>query len=244
MSRLQITNLDKIKSQLQKQVSEQILTKVIKEAFENITPQVKNLFMDLIKETRAWRGLLGENIDDVENDVQAILGVRDDEVEAALLDIEDIVRDALIIKNIQSRRGGSFSSIKNATTLSFTIQTSTISEDLLNTPNGSYISDGQLGQEIPWLRWLIEGGSIGGYDIVFEFYDIVSGRDFNTISRTGRAIMLPFGSWSVDEYNKWADSGINFLEDVFENPVFEEKLTDLLNKEVSRLLRTKSYKVK
>lgn len=104
--------------------------------------------------------------------------------------------------------------------------------DILNMPESSYVSL-PSGETIPWLEWLLVGGS---QIIVFDHHII---KDLNERqrrhSRTGKALMRPGGSWRVPPaFAGHADD--NFLTQAFDVVGVEKLIANIIEEEVGRRL--------
>lgn len=95
-----------------------------------------------------------------------------------------------------------------------------INTSFINSVDGAYYSFGEIGGSVDWLYWLMNAGS----NVVVPGFSIIYGEfESPEPSRTGRAIMVPFGSytvpsqWAGTESDNWVTKALNGIQDyIFE----------------------------
>jgi len=139
----------------------------------------------------------------------------------ALREIVDLVIDGVKV-TINDRKTGDDFVIGIKITLLENI------DNIVNSPAGKYVSINSKGNyaEVPWLEWLLVGGSspvIIGYQV---FYDDYSEKG-NNPSRTQHAIMVKGERFSVDSRFAGTKNN-NFITRAAED--MNEEISDLIDK--------------
>lgn len=226
-----IVDIDDVKAQIIDRFAVQIFPDLIKDAVDNVTPDIVNAIMDGFRRTNLFEALTGALTGFKDRDLYAVLGLEENEGLGIVIAIESIIRESLELRNIVSRGGsGRFATINNATVLTFNLSLESLENNIENL-NLSYDSKGG---EVPWLQWLLRGGSTPGYNIIFgEFYT----------SRTGRAIMVKSPiTWDIQDSDNFARER-NFVVDILEDPVWPGVVEEIIIAEVDRLLDTGNYRI-
>lgn len=211
--KLEIVNFEKFKRDIIEAVSLEELPKI----FRSIAPDIKEFvyesYIESFYRTDTVRGLLGEFAGSNDLDLEAQFGLTPGLGLIAVREMVFAIKDSLDIAGIAVRKNG----------VSFNISFKNLSEQLrLNVRSGSYNSNENY---INWLDWLLDGSSeVLNYRIQF-------GSRLRRSSRSGRAIMVPGGSWSVQSLGGVSRFG-NFLIEPLNDPQFQIQVNNEIAKKI------------
>ena len=228
---IKLASLDNALNEIAGAFTEDVLPGLLKSAIVNIQDQLIEALIQSFERTIVIQGLLGTYAGDDTRDVQAHVGLPDDAAQLGVEEILQVIRNSLKVGPPRFRSGGAFSKFSKAKNVTFTIQIEQLTEDILGISSGGYESEGG---NVEWIDWLINGGGTPGYNITFT-----GSNKFDGFSRTGRALMTTsFGiEWSVDDYGRFSETGINFVEDALNDEEWLEDARQIITEEVVRLGR-------
>lgn len=218
---VKITNLEKVKKQIKKKVSSDVFPKILKSAENNAIPRLIEEFNDALERTEAFQGLLGVFAGDESRDAQAHLGLTSSFAEDAVEQIKDVIRDKVF-------RAEALGKTKDGV-IGFKFGIRKLADDISNIPSATYNS-GDI--ELPWLKWLLKGGSVDA-EITFK----ISARESSIrSSRSERALMIPTGDWNIDDYNRFSRNG-NFVADALADEIWIANSEKIIIDEVKKALK-------
>lgn len=219
MASFKVTNIDEIREQAGSRADAALLS-ILREGIQNASEVVIDDVIDVMSTTDTWRGIRGDFNGSVDQDIQAHMGLTSSDAAQALEEIEEAVRQSFSIElsGIRGRAStGRFSQLSDASSAQVFISFPNIQEAIVSIRSGSYASDGG---EVPWMSWLLNGGSVPGYQISFD----LTGR-FEATSRSGRAVMWPSNitTWDTSDYGFGFND--NFVIETFNKPELLDRIT-------------------
>lgn len=177
----------------------------MREVQANVEEEIRAILQNRLGELPTIQALLGSYPYDQRKDLQAAVGLTDEMADNAVNEFIDDIADSFIIQvtdkdpfpELRLRIGGE--GIRRAA------------------EKASYVSE-KSGEEIPWGTWIVEGES----DPIFHSLvhienatNILASNEaitkFIAASRSGRALMAPFGSFDIRQ-----DTSMPLGEDFFE----------------------------
>lgn len=228
--------LEKLKRDLAEYVGNHHLDSIAKQGLVIAEPLLIEALIASFKRTKAWKGIAGEYSGDMNNDVQAHMGLTDVLASNALSDLENMLRYSIDVSNpsIVSRNiSHSFASFANSASISFNISFKRLSDDIKSIESGSYISENSNKRQIliPWIAWLVDGWDDPSYRIEFGM-EFGGSIDIGDKSRSGRAIMVYKGDYNTRDYHNFAeheDGGkSNFIIDALSDEVWRQDAAMIL----------------
>lgn len=213
MAKIEIAfvNVNLFKKELKTEAARKLFPGMLRRAAEAARPELIQALLEAFRRTIAIKGIFGENAGNEEEDAQAHLGLTDDMAQGALEEISEAIEETLEFSAITVRSGK----------VGFNITFNELTSAIAGISSGSYVSDSKSGSfTIPWMDWLLNGGSVDA-SIIF---------DDSEESRSGRAVMLeknPFGSWDVDDYERFAENE-NFVIDALEDETWKSESFEIM----------------
>lgn len=237
MANFQI-NISKVKEDILKRVSRNILPRVILDATPILKAGLVPLFLETINNTTVFKALRGEFDGDELYDVPAHLGLSTSSSYSAAQNIMESIENILLSQQVVTRTTKGRFGGTNA--ISFNISLENLAEQVKeNTNYSEYTSISKRGEfVIPWLEWLLDGGNVDGYEIVFDdgSYD----ANFFKNSRSGRAVMDKGSGWSMPT-NNFAIRGSNFIEEALTDSQWIINAQILIKETIEDLISSKTY---
>jgi hypothetical protein len=208
--KLEIVNTKKFARDVITYFSETELPKIFREVKSEIDDGVREAFIESFYNTTAVRGLLGEFVGMGDLDLQAQFGLYPGLGFSAVREMVSAIQETLETSGLVVRKTG----------ISFNISFNRLADVIrANVTEGSYDSNGN---DINWLDWLLDGSS-PVFDYRIKFTSSSSARG----SRSGRAYMIPNGTWSFQALGGVSRFG-NFIEDAIRDPNFQNKVNTLI----------------
>ncbi len=178
-----VTNAKKFRIQLIKGLTQE-LQKLFLSKKNNILTQVRQIIINAVAQSEAFRALQGAFPNDPARDLQAHFGLSSSDAERAAQNILEVVGRSVVLETGSGGSGVLKINI-HAIERSFT--------EFLNVPGGTFISE-PSGATVPWITWLLVNPNVDlpkGFNIVFT--NGLSSQDIRS-SRSGRALMKSLDS--------------------------------------------------
>lgn len=193
-------------------------------SFQN---DVVQTIMFYLRKSDVWAGLSGYYAGDHSKDLQAHFGLEDGYLVNVESEIEDLLLSIITISGASITFGGKSVAKATKATIKFNINFKGIEDSFPAIDSGTFISEN--GEEVPWLEWLLFGGKVLGYDLLYNAFG--DNPIVNKSSRTGRAVMLQ--SLNTDRFEReWSTAEVAynqfFFFDIFQNEDFIDRVSDLL----------------
>lgn len=201
---------------IEQYVARRELAPRIRNTFPGMLPKIRKAFVEAFQRTRAYYGLIGRFENFYPSDVPAHVGLSPSDAEAAATLIGIIVSGQVNFANPR---------VTTDRSVAFSIDTEDVVMALQNRV-------GDNGSGIRWIDWLLGEGPEVAAQIKFGDYAN------KPKSRSGRAIMITkniTSTWSSEKYNNFSVNG-TFLNDIEEDPVFQEKVRRIIQSELKRKL--------
>lgn len=214
--------------QIQAETS-RVFNEILKRSLKNkqFQSQVVETLMFFLKRTDVWRGLGGAFAGDVTRDLQAHFGLEDGYLSIVESEIEFLLKSIISVTGSSITFGGKTVAKASKATINFNINFKNIEREFPAIDSGTFISEN--GFEVPWLEWLLFGGSVDNYDLLYN----IGGDNpiVNKSSRTGRALMM--SSRSSDTFERqWSTNEVLydqfFFFKIFQNDEFIDNVSNIL----------------
>ncbi len=236
MAELVVKNLERIRREIAKKFTEVAIPIIMERALENSKQYILDEIIESLHRTKMWEGLSQSTPFNSPQDLRALMGLSDDVADAAMLEIDGIIRNSLEIVSVQGRYKGRFAGISQSTQISVGLRESGLRKRLLASHYGSYVSY-PSGEEIPWIKWLLDGAAVEAELVFLIDRPTISVGD----SRSGRAIMDvdgdPTAYWVFNKED-FTDSE-NFITDIVEDEQLVERIKKVLSREIRK--ETKAF---
>lgn len=214
------------------------LTAAIKRASITIRKNLKSAFLRGFRRTLLYKGMLYRGPSETSVPAQLGFGGTGESYSAgtAIELITSMFNDLVGNADNKIRRSGR--------ELFLDVNIEDVEAAMANDSRGAYVSENNAGEShtVPWLKWLIEGGTVNGFNILFLSGE--KGRKYREYSRSGYAIMVEptfkqqrgTFSWSIDDYDRFAETE-NFVQDILEDPSFQKDVEDIIIGAITQELR-------
>lgn len=211
-------NINAVADKLKLAVADSNLSKTLRKAIIDVKPQISQAFVRAFGRTIVGKGLQG-HFTNIGDDILAQFGFRDGGGIAHYNDISNVLQEAIEI--------GPFR--KDRTIFRFRFQSKDLGEFLLNAVD-KQAYDSTNGT-VYWLEWLINGVDL---DVGILYYE--DKLKDNASSRSGRAIMTPqITDWSTEDYNNFSETGVNFIVDMIQDPIWLSEVEDLVTEKMRNI---------
>lgn len=185
-----ILNVSEFLNSLRDQFDTDIILNTLQGTLDSSRQRIADVLVDRVFSSPTWRSLF-------ERDVQAELGFLPEELEQVQSELEALLRETVMTQSFVRREGGRFASQRSGNaTVFLNISFQALEDNILSIRSAEFVSQNEF--NIPWFKWVLDGGSVSGYRVLFEAQ--ARGDGFK-VSRTGYAIMAKGGSWSTGPLN-------------------------------------------
>lgn len=227
--KIQITNKKEIEKAIGALVNDKVLPRVLKVAQLELQDNLQELLIDSFERTLVVRALQLDFIGDEQKDVPAHLGLSDSDSVDAAFRILEAVRTKFVFNRIQKIDNGA---------IGFRVSTNSLLEEIRGIAGTE--------SDIPWMDWLIDGGSADA-EIWFVKRPL-SNADGDDYSRSGRAVMREFGGsgfWDIDSYHRFVegDNANNFIEEAIGDEKWRNQARDMIFSFIADYFKTKRIKI-
>lgn len=221
-----IAQTDLVKAAVADFVSKRRFPKLIDQAKDIAKPKLILSIVEAFRRTLFYKGMAGEYAGDRQRDVQAHLGLGGGDAIESLNEMESAIESSLEVKQIIGlSNAGTFSKLGSSAQIVFNIGSPGLIRNIKERVSSpSYTA--KTGTVVDWLHWVLEGGGSVDMAISFNPYAIALRHG----SRTGRAVMVwsSVYGWNIDDYNRFSESGVNFIEDMMEDQALSKEMEDII----------------
>lgn len=217
---IRITNLNELKKEINQQISDRYLKQVMIRAQRNALTKIKGALMGAFERTLLFQALKGYYRGDENLDAPAHLGMTDKFAKMAVQEILGAIKQNFELESVVTSREG---------VIGFRATIADLTTVIENIPDAyKTIYSERSGEDLPWLDWVINGGS--NIDYAINFY---AERLKSPPNRSGRATMQDLGTldWDIETYNRFAQ-GENFIQDAVLDPQWQEESVSIITRTI------------